>query len=465
MRARTAVLILLFTFFCQSALAQQTRGGTDRYSGVFGSISQGAPGGGAIQLSIADSIERALKYNLGGIVGEQETRVSLAARVRALAELMPKVNAEVSETVQQIDLAAFGFTSFPGIASVVGPFSLFDVRGRYTQRVLDFRRFHELRAASERVTASNYALQDVRDLVVFIATDLYLQAVAGTGRLEAARAQLKTAQAVYDRAKDLKDSGVVAGIEVLRAQVQLQAQQQRLLAAENEVAKHKLDLARAIGLPQGQGFAQTDAFITAPVTIPPLDQSLSTALESRADYHRAASLVRAAEETRKAANGRRMPSFEVKGDYGDLGRAPGQSHGTMFVEGILSVPIFTGERTRAELLESDALLEERRAEAANLRDRIEYEIRTANLDIQSAADQVRVAQIGKDLAQQQLSQAQDRFSAGVANGLEVTLAQEAVVTADENYISSVYALNLAEGALARATGVAEKAIKAFYGGK
>src|SRR5207253_11016054 len=128
-----------------------------------------------------------------------------------------------------------GFRGFPGVGSVVGPFGVFDARAGYSQSVLDFKLLHELRAASERVTASNYALQDVRELVVLITTDLYLEAVAGTGREEAARAQLRTAQAVYDRARNLKDSGVAAGIDVLRAQVQMQAQRQRVVAVENDL--------------------------------------------------------------------------------------------------------------------------------------------------------------------------------------------------------------------------------------
>jgi outer membrane protein TolC len=137
----------------------------------------------------------------------------------------------------------------------------------------------------------------------------------------------------------------------------------------------------------------------------------------------------------------------------------------MFVQGTFSVPIYTGKRNEAELLESEALLEERKAEAANLRDQIEYELRAANLDIQAATEQVRVAQAARDLAQQQLTQAQDRFAAGVANGLEVTQAQEAIATADENYISSVYALNISEAAIGWAIGSAERTIKSFFGAK
>ncbi len=464
MNALGRSFILFFAFLCGYAEAQQPRG-SNIPSDLIGSVSQGTPSGGVIPLSIGDAIDRALKYNLGYVIGEQETRVSTAARVRSLSELLPKVNASISEAIQQINLASFGFRGFPGVPPVVGPFGVFDTRARYTQAVFDSRLAHELRAASERVAASNYALQDVRELIALITTDLYLDAVAESSRVDAARAQLRTAQAVYDRARDLKDSGLIAGIDVLRAQVQLQAQQQRLVTVENELAKQKLRLARAIGLPQGQEFAQTDAFMNAPPNTPALAEALRIALDSRSDYRRAMTLVRAAEETRKAALGRRLPSLQVNADYGDIGRTPANSHGTMFLQGTLSIPIYTGQRVRAEVLESDALLEQRKAEVSNLRDQIEYEIRTANLDIRSAADQLQVAQAGKDLARQQLEQAQDRFAAGVANGLEVTQAQEAVVTADENYISALYALNTAQAALARATGNAEKTIKSFLGAK
>jgi len=464
MNALGESFILFFAFLCGYAEAQQPRG-SNIPSDLIGSVSQGSPSWGVIPLSIGDAIDRALKYNLGYVIGEQETRVSTAARVRSLSELLPKVNASISEAIQQINLASFGFRGFPGVPPVVGPFGVFDTRARYTQAVFDSRLAHELRAASERVAASNYALQDVRELIALITTDLYLDAVAESSRVDAARAQLRTAQAVYDRARDLKDSGLIAGIDVLRAQVQLQAQQQRLVTVENELAKQKLRLARAIGLPQGQEFAQTDAFMNAPPNTPALAEALRIALDSRSDYRRAMTLVRAAEETRKAALGRRLPSLQVNADYGDIGRTPANSHGTMFLQGTLSIPIYTGQRVRAEVLESDALLEQRKAEVSNLRDQIEYEIRTANLDIRSAADQLQVAQAGKDLARQQLEQAQDRFAAGVANGLEVTQAQEAVVTADENYISALYALNTAQAALARATGNAEKTIKSFLGAK
>src|SRR6185369_8679954 len=164
---------------------------------------------------------------------------------------------------------------------------------------------------------------------------LYLESVAGASRVEAVRAQVKTSQAVYDRAVNLKESGVVPGIDVLRAQVQLQTQKQRVVAAENDLAKQKLNLARAIGLPQAQTFTLTDSFVKDPISLPPFDQALATALESRPDYKRSQTLIRAAEQTRKAAESRRLPSMQVSADYGDIGRSLGFSHGTVGLQGTL----------------------------------------------------------------------------------------------------------------------------------
>jgi outer membrane protein TolC len=63
-----------------------------------------------------------------------------------------------------------------------------------------------------------------------------------------------------------------------------------------------------------------------------------------------------------------------------------------------------------------------------------------------------------------LTQSQDRFSAGVADNLEVVQAQETVARAHESYIQSLYAHNLAKVELARAVGDAEQGVKQYLKG-
>jgi outer membrane protein TolC len=324
---------------------------------------------------------------------------------------------------------------------------------------------NQTRSESENVKAAQYTYQNARDIVVLVAANLYLEAVAGESRVDAARAEVRTAQAVYDRAHDMRKAGVVPGIDVVRSQVELQAQQQQLIFLENQFQEEKLDLARAIGLPMAQQFRLTDK---VPYTPPPeigLDAALSRALQSRADYQSALASVRAAESQKKAARSEGLPSLNFHADYGDIGPSPGDSHGTYSVAASLKIPLFQGGKVRGDVLEADALLKERESELQDLRNKIEYQVRTSFLDLKSSEEQVQVAQHTVALADEQLKEARDRFSAGVVNSLEVVQSQQAVATADENYISSLYRYNVAKASLARALGLAEEAFRQMIGGK
>jgi outer membrane protein TolC len=269
---------------------------------------------------------------------------------------------------------------------------------------------------------------------------------------------------LYDQAADLRKAGVIPGIEVIRAQVEKQAQQQRLIFFQNEHEKEKLKLARAIGLPLGQKIRLSDALsYTAPPSLSQ-EQALEQGYRARADYQNALALVRAAESARRAAAAEALPSVSLDGNYGDIGPRIYNSHGTFLVAASVRIPVFQGGRVRGEVLQADALLRQRTAESEDLRARIDYEIRTAFLDLKSAGDRVEVARSTLDLAKQQLAQSQDRFAAGVADNIEVVQAQDALATANDNYISSLYAYNLAKVSLARAVGFPQGPGKPFLEG-
>jgi outer membrane protein TolC len=274
-----------------------------------------------------------------------------------------------------------------------------------------------------------------------------------------------TAQALYNKAADQQRAGVSPAIDVLRAQVELQTRQQQLIVARNDFAKQKLALARIIGLPSGQEFSLADKAPYAPLTTQGLEQSLQRAYASRFDYQAALSQVRAAELSRRAATAEYFPSLDIEADYGDIGVSPFRSNGTYHVGGTVNIPIFQGGRVHGDRLEAEASLRQAQQQMENLRGQIDYEVRTAMLDLNAAADQVQVAQSSVNLAQQTLTQAQDRFSAGVTDNLEVIQAQEALASANENYIASLYAHNLAKVEFAKAIGYAEQGAKNYLKGK
>ena len=389
---------------------------------------------------------------------------SRGQRWKELANLLPNFNASIAENVQTVSIAQFGF-KIPGIPRVVGPFNYFDARASATQSLFNWNYIEKERAAAQNIRQAQYNYKDARELVVLVVGNAYLQTLAGAARVDAADAQVKTAQALYNKAADQQKAGVTPAIDTLRAQVEFQTRQQQLIVARNDLAKEMLSLGRIIGLPPGQQFSLSSKAPYEPLVTSGLEQSLQRAYSSRSDYQAALAQQRAAEFSRRAATAEYFPTLGVEADYGDIGISPFRSNGTYHVGGTMNIPIFQGGRVHGDTLQAESQLRQARSQLENLRGQIDYDVRSAMLDLNAAADQVEVARSSLDLAQQTLTQAQDRFGAGVTDNLEVVQAQEALATAHENYIASLYAHNLAKVEFARAIGFAEEGVKQYLKGK
>jgi outer membrane protein TolC len=470
-RAATPFLILsVAVIACGTAGRANAQGQPSASSAPAGMspFLRGVPSGtltpDALSLSITDAIGRALEHNLGVLMAEEGVDHARGVRWTALSGLLPDVNGRLAETRQKINLEAFGFPLPAGIPSLVGPFNVFDARVYLSQSILDLHAINDARAERHNVAAAEYSSKSARDLVVLVAANAYLQALAASARVDSARAQLQTADALYQQAGDLKQAGIVAGLDVLRAQVQLNTERQRSTAARNDFEKAKLQLARLIGLPAGQTFTLSDQIPPVPIPDMTLESALERAYAARPDYQAALERLRAAEAARRAIIGEALPSLRVTADFGELGLTPSSAHGTFSMVGALNVPIFQGGRSQGRLIEADADLRNRRSEAEDLKAGIYYDVRSAFLDLQSTSEQLAVATSGRDLASEQLTQARDRFAAGVGASLDVVQAQEAVALANEQYIAAVYGYNVSKALLARGMGAAEEAIRQYLGG-
>jgi outer membrane protein TolC len=438
-----------------------------------GSFLGGVPTGDVsatpLKLTVVAAISRALEHNLGVLTAEQNLGKAQGVRWKTLADLLPNVNGRVGETRQTLNLAAFGFgggagSPFGDIPTIVGPFNVFDARIFLSQSVLDFGALNNARAEAHNVEAARLMSRSARDYVIHVAGNLFVQALAASARADAARTQQDTARALHQQALDLKQNGIIAGIDVLRAEVQLGAQTQRTTNAVNEFEKAKLTLARVIGLPLGQAFDLDPALPELPAADISLDAAVAVGYKTRPDYKAALERVSAAEATRRSIVGDALPSVKVDANYGEIGLSPADARATYAVSGIVSVPIFNGGRTRGRLLEADADIRNRRAEAEDLKASIYYEVRAAFLDMEATATQLALARRIRDLAGQQLTQARDRFAAGVGNNIEVVQAQDAVAVATEQFIAAQYGYDLAKGALVRGTGTSEDLLRQLLGG-
>jgi outer membrane protein TolC len=427
-----------------------------------GSVSTGTASPTPVPLTLRDAMDRGMKANLGLLLSDSASEIARGQRLHSLSALLPSVAGQVSQTEEQISLSTIGLhLSFPGVSvpSVVGPFHYTDARASASWSAFDYSARKNHRSAEESERAARLSAQDARDLVVQAVAAGYLQIIADSSRIDAIRSQVQTAEAIYERTRDQQRAGTAAGIDVLRSQVELKQQQQRLLAQENQFAKDKLALGRVIGLPLGQDFNIAESVPFAPLTSITQEQALRTAFEQRADFQSYKAQVRAAEEAVNAARGQRYPTGEITADYGAVGTSLASSHGTFTFVASARFNIFDSGRISADVIQARAALKQRQDELADLGGQIDYQVRTAFLDIRTAADQVAVAQSSLELANQTLVQARDRFTAGVTDNIEVVQAQESVATAIDSLIAALYGHNLAKVALARALGAADQNIQ------
>jgi outer membrane protein TolC len=428
-----------------------------------GSVPEGKATSGVLPISFKEAIDRALRNNLGLLIGSDNLLVARGQKWKELSSLLPNTSFAATQSVSRVDLAELGFrgTLIPGLPLVIGPFGFFDARFYVSAPIFDWHLIQRERGARANEAAAHYTYQSARELVVLATGNAYLLTIASAARVDAAQAQAETAQALYNRAHDQLAAGVVPAIDALRAQVEFQTREQQLIASRNDYAKEKLELARIIGLPPGQEFNLTDKAPYEPLAPMSIETALQRAYASRPDYQAAIQQVLGAEKFRSAATAEHFPSLQMSGNDGFGGVNIGNSNNVYDFGVTLTVPIFAGGRARADAFEAEATLRQDRQQLENLRGQIDYDVRAALLDLNSAADQVAVAKQNLDLANQTLEQARDRFTAGVTDNLEVVQAQDSVAAANESYIASLYAHNLAKVELARAIGFAEQGVKQY----
>jgi len=426
---------------------------TNQGSANFGSIPNGSATNQVLHLTLRDAVDMAVRFNLSEIESGENARVARGQRLRALSALLPQVSANASENVEQFSKATFGIT-FPGIPSVLGPFGYSTAQASASVTLFSFESIQRFRAARSAEEAAQLTYSDTLEIITLIVGNAYLQITQEGSRITAEEAQVRNAQALYNQATDQLRAGTSPKIDVTRSSVQLHTEQYNLSIARNNLAIAKLNLSRAIGLPLGQAFDLADDLPYKDINPPTVEDALDSAYKARSDLRAAERSVKSAEQELSAARAERYPVVAANGDYGVQGPNLGQLHGAFTFQGGVTVPIFTGGRIKGDITQAEAALLQRKAEAENLRGQIDYDVRTAFLNLQAAKEQVEVTRQNVELAYENLSRSQERFRAGVTDSVEVVQAEQSLASANDQNISSLYNHNLAKLQLARALGVA-----------
>jgi outer membrane protein TolC len=447
------------TVVSSSSTAQSQ--GTNPYSG---SVVQGQASAGVLSLSLDEAIQRGLRQNLGIILSGTSVQSAGGQKLQDLQALLPTVGGYLREAVQQTDLQAQGIRA-PGIPAVIGPYGYTDLRGTLSWSLINVAALQNYLASKHNFEGTQLSAQDARDMVTLTVGNAYLLVISDAARIRSVQAQVDTAKVSLDQAVDNHEAGISPLLDELRARVDYQSLQQSLITSLNQFDKDKIALARTIGLPLDQKFELTDQSPYSALDTLDVDTAVKQALANRKDLQALEQQVQGAERQRSGATAERYPTLSFQGDYGDIGVNFGSSHGTGNAAGTLSFPIFEEPRLRGDAQLAQSQLNQRRAQMNDMRGQIDADVRDSILDIQAAAKQVEVAHSNVQLATEALSEAQQRYAAGVSDNLAVTQAQQSVAQANDRYVTSLYQHNVAKLSLARALGVAQSNYKDYVGGK
>jgi len=418
---------------------------------------------GVVKLSLADAVKYALRANLGLIDSSVARTEARAQRLRAMSQLLPHLEGTISQHYTVLNSIAATGGQKVGLPANIGPYSDMAAQLEMSASALDLHSLYQYRSAGHNATAAAFGEQDSRNIVVLAAASSYIAIAASESRVRADQAALDSATTLETLMKDRVEHGVSPKIEWIRAQVATRTAQQRLDLARIQLAKDKFALTRVIGLPVEQQIELTTplSYHTAPSET--LQTALTSAVDHRSDLKAAVELSKAADATLHSAQARRLPTIKVNATYGTAGITANHLYDDFDVSGSVRIPLFTGGEITADVREAGTLAARRRAECEDLRNRVSFDVRSALLDLEGAEQSVSVATQNLDLAKEGLKEAQDRFDVGLSNSLDLVEGQEAQVEAQDNYISSLYAHNLAKLMLIRATGTAEQDLATYVG--
>ncbi len=475
-RLRRVGILAVAALACAARVGAQSPNPTSATNPFYGSITVRPASDDVVQLSLDDAVRRGFENNLGLKQTEYAERSLQGQKLQALQQFLPSITLAGDTGFHQYNLAAQGFgpsliDKFAALLSggIPSNFSLI-TKATVTEGQLQFKQIlfsgpviAGWRAAGAATRAAYFSKMDARGEVVQQVASAYLHAIATASEVDDAKALERADQVLFDQAHAEHVAGTASNLDELRARVQLQAQQQALIAAQNNLDKDLILLKREIGLDPGQKIVLTDRAPYSELAEQTPEEIRAVAYKNRQDYQSLQNQIVEFKAVHSAYRSQRLPTLSFGGNYGVTQVGGAGSHGTFVAMGTLSVPLFREAGLRGNEDASQAQLDGARSQLEDLRGRIDQQVRSALLDVNATAKLVEVARSNVELATRALSDETDRVNAGVDDNLPLVTAQATLASAQNNLVESLYQYNLSKLALARSAGIIEQQYRVYLG--
>jgi outer membrane protein len=413
---------------------------------------------GVVRLTLDQAVALAIKQNPTEQIAVLNAAESVQDKNITRADLLPQANFRVADSANRVNIKAQfgGLPLFPGVPGHIGPYQLFSAGPTFGSSVFDFSLWKRYQASRANVDASKADSLSTREQVILLVVSQYIGSLRSVANVEASKSRVELAQALYDQAADLQKEGVGTGIDTLRANVELQNEKQRLLEAQNERDSNLFGLNKLLNLDPRQPVELADSLGFFETPQPKVELSIDQALSSREEWKAITAREKSAQLQKQSTQYQRMPSLRFDGNWAYFGTSATTGIPTYQYQASVNMPLFTSGRIKAEVVKADLELQKLEQQKVDLRNQIALDVKTSLLNLDSARNEVQVANLGVQLAKDEVDQARDRFRAGVANNIEVISAQDSLARANDNQILALYRFNQSRAEFARAIGQMER---------
>ncbi|MEP6687070.1 MAG: TolC family protein [Gemmatimonadales bacterium] len=405
-------------------------------------------------LTLLEAIALGRSQGVDAAIAQLNMRTADARVGQRRADLLPTISGNAAITRQTLNLDEFGIPIATGITDA---FDVYRLQLRASQTIFDASVIGRLRAARDTAVAAGLDARAAGEIAGATAGLAYLRALSARETVRARQADSAIAAELLGQARQLVDAGVSPAIDATRSEVSFGSVRTQLEVARNAADRSRLDLLRALDLPSDTKLELADSLGPGPLDIPlDPDAAAGFAREHRTELAAEQARTRAARRTLGAVRAEYLPSLGLTGAYQQTGREAGDLGGTYNVQLQLTVPILDGFRRQNRVKEENLRVDIQEIRERDLVNQVETEARQSVLDLGSAQQQVTIADDRLRLAELELSQAQQRFQAGVAGSVETTNAQGSVISARDALIQARVNFGTARVGAYRALGVIDQ---------
>jgi outer membrane protein len=408
-----------------------------------------------LKLTLPEAVRMALHQNPEVQIANLNVAESREDRAISRSALLPQASLGVSDAATRRNMQAFIGMTIPGFPQHVGPFQTFQAGPGFSVPIFDLTLWRRLEASNHNVDGTYAQELTVREQTTLLVVSQYLGCLRAAADVQAVQSRVQLAQALYDQAVELQKQGISTALDTLRSNVELQNEKQRLIVAETQRKTSLYGLEKLLSLDPHQSVMLSDetSFFSMPQF--GLEESIDSAIANRPEIKSLLAQETAARLQQKAAGEERLPKVVVDGNWGYQGTSLPASIPAYQFQVTVQVPLITSGRIHAETAKARIEMKKIDRQMEETKSRVALEVKSAVEQLNSARNEVQVANLGVKLAKDEVSDARERFQAGVANNIEVITAQDALSRANDNQIAALYRYNQSRADLAHATGQIE----------